>query len=395
MIVGRWITNRNRMLLLFCILVCCSASNPAPADEAEAGSPFSVAAVLVHEQAFNRPHDVELQGDLAFVPGKGGSIVIVDVSEPTNPRLVWYRRDAKGLDDAETVLPAGDRLILGTHDIHVLDLRDPRQPVFEIRLNTRPRISNINGMVRRGDILFAAGKNGVLAAYDVSEPSYPKAVAVANIRDRFDIGWPHDVDLFGPYAVVPDPRRFGRLEERGKLALIHVFDWQTGELLPATQWKLTSVVATDELVGANRVQVSGQYAFVGASTSAEGGRLIVVDLRDPTSPKQIASLPFAPDDGWGPNGLTVAGDIVFLAGGQSVEAVDVSRPQQPVKLASQRFTEILKNADPRDSGGGDSGHDLIYRDGYLYVTGQNDSCLLVLRVESEVIRRKAERKDEG
>jgi hypothetical protein len=383
-------TAGTRLYLLFVlaignIAVVCS-------HEAEEKQSFSVAAVLVHEQAFDRPHDVELQGDLAFVPGKGGSIAIVDVSQPTEPRLVWHRHDAKGLDDAETVLPAGDRLILGTHDIHVLDLRDPKQPVFEIRLNTRPKISNINGMVRRSDILFAAGKNGVLAAYDVREPSYPKAVAVAKIRDRFDIGWPHDVDLYGPYAVVPDPRRFGRLDERGKLALIQVFDKQTGQPMPTDRWKLAGVVATDELVGANRVQVSGQYAFVGASTSANGGRLIVVDLHNPTSPKQIASLPFAPDDGWGPNGLTVAGDIVFLAGGHSVEAIDVGRPQQPVKLASQRFTGVLKNAYPRYSGGGDSGHDLVYRDGYLYVTGQNDSCLMILRVESNRIRELAESK---
>lgn len=49
-------------------------------------------------------------------------------------------------------------------------------------------------------------------------------------------------------------------------------------------------------------------------------------------------------------------------------------------LASQRFPDELR-------GGRDSGHDLVYRDGYLYVTGQNDHCLMVLRVESERIRR--------
>ena len=62
-----------------------------PPDPGLAGEPdtaaFSVAAVLVHKQAFDRPHDVELQGDLAFVPGKGGSLAIVNVSDPTKPRL--------------------------------------------------------------------------------------------------------------------------------------------------------------------------------------------------------------------------------------------------------------------------------------------------------------------
>jgi len=106
-------------------------------------------------------------------------------------------------------------------------------------------------------------------------------------------------------------------------------------------------------------------------------------------PRQVAWLSFAPDDGWGPNGLTVVGKVVFLAGGQSVEAIDISNPAKPVKLASQRFPDELANTSPRYHGGGDSAHDLVYRDGCLYVTGQNDHCLLILRVDSEQIRKLA------
>lgn len=342
-----------------------------------------------YERALDLPHDVELQDDLAFVLGKGGSLAIVDVSKPRKPRLEWHRHDAKRLDEAETVLPAGDRLFLGTHDFHGVNVRDPKQPVFETSISTTS-ISHINGMARRGNTIIAAGKNGVLAVFDISQPATPTVAAVVNVRERWGIGWPHDVDLYANYAVVPDPRRFGRGNEPGKLALIQIFDTKTGKLLPAQRWRLSGVVATDELVGANRVQVSGQHAFVGASTRADGGQLVVVDLSDPDAPQQVANLPFAPQDGWGPNGLTIAGRVVFLAGGQSVEAIDISRPQQPVKLASQRFADVLQNANPRYSGGGDSGHDLVFRDGYLYVTGQNDNCLVILRVECERLRHLAE-----
>jgi hypothetical protein len=145
-------------------------------------------------------------------------------------------------------------------------------------------------------------------------------------------------------------------------------------------------VVSEDLAGANRVQVSGNYAFVGASTRAKGGSFVVVDLQNPSSPRQVAALTFAPDDGWGPNGLTVAGKVVFLAGGQTIEAIDISRPARPTRLAGQRFPKILANVNPRYTGGGDSGHDLVYRDGYLYVTGQNDHCLLILRVESKQMR---------
>lgn len=362
---------------------CCQTESPPKGA-------LGIAAAMVHKHAFDRPHDVQLQDGLAFVAGKGGSLAIVDVSLPSDPKLVWYRHDAERLDDAETVMPAGDRLFLGTDDFVSLDIRNPQQPVVEARLSTMPRISRINGMARRGDSVIAAGKNGVVAMFDVHQPAAPTVSAAVNVRQQHHIGWPHDVDLYAHYAVVVDPQRFGRLKQPGKLALLQVFDKETGQPLSAERWKLAGLVASAELAGANRVQVSGHHAFVGASSRNRGGRLVVVDLRLPDAPRQVASMPFAPRDGWGPNGLAISGQVVFLAGGQSVEAIDVSRPRQPVKLASQKFVDVLQNAAPRYSGGGDSGHDLVHRDGYLYVTGQNDNCLMILHVDSERIRRLAE-----
>jgi len=378
-----------RVLILMFTVTTASLPQFGFAGETDAESSFSVVAVLRHERALARPHDVELQDGLAFVPGKGGSLAVVDISKPTEPRLVWHRHDAKRLDEAETVLTTGDRLFLGTHDFHGVNIRDPKHPVFETSISSTS-ISHINGMARRDKAVIAAGKNGVLAAFDISQPATPTVAAVVNVRERWDIGWPHDVDVYANFAVVPDPQRFGRGNGPGKLALIRVFDTKTGNLLSAQRWRLSGVVATDELVGANRVQVSGKHAFVGASTRADGGQLVVIDLSDPDAPRQVANLAFAPQDGWGPNGLTIGGRVVFLAGGQSVEAIDISRPQQPVKLASQRFADVFQNANPRYSGGGDSGHDLVYRDGYLYVTGQNDNCLMILRVECERLRQLAE-----
>jgi hypothetical protein len=82
--------------------------------------------------------------------------------------------------------------------------------------------------------------------------------------------------------------------------------------------------------------------------------------------------------------LTIAGDVLFLAGGQTVEAIDIRNPARPVKLASFKCLEAFP-------AGRDSAHDLVYRDGYLYVTGQNDNCLCILRVDSPLIRELAQR----
>ncbi len=111
----------TRYFWLLFVLATSNRPDHVLASESDADAPFSVAAVLVHKQAFDRPHDVELQGDLAFVPGKGGSLAIVDVTDPTKPQLLWHRHDTKGLDDAETVLPSRDQLFLGTHDFISID----------------------------------------------------------------------------------------------------------------------------------------------------------------------------------------------------------------------------------------------------------------------------------
>ena len=354
--------------------------------QASEPAPFRVASVLTHKEALDRPHDIELQGNVAFVPGKGGSLAILDVTDPRSPEIIWHRRQPKELNDAETVLPLDDRLFLGTNDFHSIDISNPRKPVFLSRISDRKQIARMNGMVRRDQWIFAASKHGWLDAFDISDPKQPTLASAADIKSRFGVGSPHDVDLFGDHAVVPDPAGFDRSKQAGKLALVRVFGTRTKQLLPAEKWTLTGIVVSKELAGANRVQVLGNHAFVGASTRAGGGMFVVIDLSDSSSPQQVATLPFAPNDGWGPNGLTVAGNVVFLAGGQSVEAIDIREPTQPKKLANQSFPKELANANPRYKGGGDSGHDLVYRDGYLYVTGQNDNCLLVLQVESKQIR---------
>jgi len=338
---------------------------------------FSVAAILRDDEAFDRPHDVELQGNLAFVPGKGGSLAVVDVTDPEDPKILWCRRDAQELDDAETVLPLGDYLLLGTNDLISIDVSDPRSPRFLKTISDRRRISRINGMARLGNRVFAASKDGWVDVFDVADPASPTFLGALNTRQNGKLGWPHDIDVFGDCVVIVDPAGFGKRGLPGKVGLYRVADPVTDEPLPVEAWPLVGVLVSHDLVGANRVQVKGHYAFVGGSQGDKPSNAVTVDLSDPTRPVQAAVVRFS--DTRGPNGLTIAGDVLFLAGGQTVEAIDVRDPAKPVKLASYKCPEAFP-------AGRDSAHDLVYRDGYLYVTGQNDHCLCILRVDSPLIR---------
>ena len=364
----------NPDLLLFAVL----ASMTPLATRAQ-GEAMSVVAVLIHEDALNEAHDIELSGDFAFVAGKGGSIAIVDVADPRRPKLVWFRRDTERLHDAETVLLDGNRLFLGTDSFHSIDVSNPSNPKFDATVSNRSKAHTINGMVRRSDHIFAACKRGMVTAIDVSNPTSPKIAGVLETGRQFQLKSPHDIDLFGPYVVVVDPNHFGM--QPGNFVLFRVFD-DAGHLLPDSDWKLTGRVSGNELSGANRVQVQGKYAFIAGSVSSKlsdgkpSAKGIVVDLSEPTSPRQIAVVDFP--DLRGPNGLTLAGNAWFLAGGQTVQAYDISEPSRPRLLASFQSTEAFPTAD-------DNAHDLVFRNGYLYVTSQGDNALVVLRVNDRRI----------
>jgi len=89
--------------------------------------------------------------------------------------------------------------------------------------------------------------------------------------------------------------------------------------------------------------------------------------------------------------MTIAGSILFVAGGECVEAIDVSNPREPVSIAQYRGGDLFPSrsiqlgAEIRY----DNGHDLVYRDGILYVTAQNDDRLGILRILDPVILSKA------
>ncbi len=349
--------------------------------------PFSIVSMTLHDEALGRAHDVELSGNIAYVPGKRNSLSIIDISNPEIPEILWFLSDP-GISDSETVLPVGDFLLLGTKDFLTLDVRDPRDPVILKKISDRPRIDRINGMIKVGDYVVAANKSGYVDAFDVSDMNNPILFGALETKDQFGLSLPHDIDRYGDYIVIVDPNGFK--PPLGKLGILKVME--QANLLPTDRWTLVGKIEAKELIGANRVQVKGSYAITGGSLTPEASEmagsgsshLAVVDISAPTSPDVVASLPFP--DVRGPNGLTIAGNIVFCAGGQTIAAYDISLPTKPVLVATQSFRVY------RESIRTDNYHDLIYRDGYLYISAQCDNGFLILKVEDRKIRRLADTK---
>ncbi|HID24383.1 MAG TPA: hypothetical protein EYP14_18565 [Planctomycetaceae bacterium] len=346
-------------------------------SEALARDPFVLVGLVHDDEALNRPHDVEVQGGLAFVAGKGGSLAILDVSDVTRPRVLSALVGLEQLEDAETVLPMGNVVPVGSRDFLAVDVSDARRPMVVKRISNRPRIDRINGMALRGQIVFTANKVGSVGVFDVSNPSDPNLVDVLDTRIRGGLRSPHDIAVFGDRILVANAAHHGPVF----VQVYRVADPKTHALLPTDKWEIEgSIVATgklhEHLGGANRIAIAGRYAGVGAFVRDRVG---IIDIRNPKRLKLLATMPVADI---GANGMAAAGRILFVAGGEAVEAIDLSDPARPVSIAQYRngrlfpTRRLMLGKMPRF----DNAHDLVYREGYLFVTAQNDNQLGILKV---------------
>lgn len=341
---------------------------------------LTVVAVLQDDAALAGAHDIEVRDGLAYVAGKGGSLAIIDVRQPASPNLLWSARDPQAYEDAQTVLPLGNnRLLVGARDLLVFDIRQPEQPTLLATIKDRPRLDRINGFARSGNTIYGANKNGFIVAADVSDPDRIRLLGVRASRERDNLATPHDLALAGDFLIVADGRSFGRDSRPGQLGVYRVVDSATRAPLAPDQWSSPTLMIDLRFAGANRVKTHDGFAYVCSSLAPESPRntglqnnVSIVDLSDPAKLRVRGSIAFP--DGRGPNGLEFSGRVVFAAGGQTVQAIDVSNPDQPRELA--RVT-----APTAFPGEADDGHDLVYHDGYLFVTAQTSHAIVILRVE--------------
>jgi hypothetical protein len=365
---------------------------------------LTLAAVLHDESALTGAHDIEIRDGLAYVAGKGftrrnlpkngvfpyeagkgGSLAIMDVKQPMTPKVLWSASDPLAYEDAETVLPLGnDRLLVGTRDLFIFDVSDRANPKQLAAIKDRPRVDIINGFARLGDAVFGANKEGHIFAVDVSAPGTLNLLGSRETRESGELGSPHDAAFCGDLLVIVSPEGFGSKGRPGRLGVYRVADAKTRKVLPPGQWRLVGRLEHLRLAGANRVRTGGKFAYIGSSLSENSDRsddfrsnVSVIDLTDPAGPRLRGSIDFP--DARGPNGLEVAGTVVFAAGGQTVQAIDVANVNAPCELG--RLT--APRAFP---GGADDAHDLVYHDGHLFVTAQTSHSLAVVGIADEQLR---------
>ncbi|MDP3069983.1 MAG: hypothetical protein Q8N18_06815 [Opitutaceae bacterium] len=337
---------------------------------------LTVVAVLQDQTALAGAHVIRMHAGLAYIAGKGGSLAIVSVAQPSSPELLWSDQSAETYADVQTVLPLDrGRLLVGARELLLFDVRQPSMPALLATLRDRPRIDQVNSFARFGDTVYGANSNGYIFSADVSGTDRIRLLGTRAVRERDNLAGPHDVALSGDFLVVVDGDGFGRDTKRGRFGTYGVIDPVTRAALAPEQWGSPTIITDRRFAGAHRVVTAGSFAYVGSTN-----HVTIVDLSNPAKPRVRGTIVFSDDRG--SSGLAVSGRIVFAAGGQTVQAIDVSNPGQPRELARV-------SAPAAFSGGGDDAHDLAYHDGYLFITAQTSHALVVVRVDGKQLREAA------
>jgi len=308
----------------------------------------------VDRDLIDRPHDVRVEGDRAYVVGKGGSFGIVDT------RNMTVLGGLHGFDDAQVVCPVTtDRCYFGDRNgVYAVDVSDPTDPDVVASLENE-RLRVLNGWDRWNSFLLGASKRGSLGAIDVDDPDDPSFVGGTETGTTPGLRSPHDLRVLDDRAIVPDQHRHAGDVKLGVYGL--------GETDGTIAFEPAVFRSEPRLQGANRIVIRDDVGYVAANYSETVG----VYENVPADPSLRLVLK-ARQHG-GPNGLAPDGDHLFVGTGATIEVYDVSTPACPRIAGAITDRQRLR--------GPGSVHDMDVVDDALFVTAQQSDRLVRYRID--------------
>jgi len=188
---------------------------------------------------------VAVAGEYAYVADWGGSLRVVDISDPFSPTEVGFYDTPEWIS---SVAVAGDYAYVADYlaGLRMVDVSDPASPT-EVGFYDMPGYAR--GVAIAGDYAYVADEWSGLRVVDVSDPASPTEVGFYDM-----LGWAYGVAVTGDYAYVAD--------RDGGLRVVDVSD-------PASP---TEVGSCDTPGYARDVAVAGNYAYV---ADGDGGLIIL------------------------------------------------------------------------------------------------------------------------
>ena len=208
-----------------------------------------------------RPMNVDVVGDLAYIAASFSGLQIVDVSDRANPKILGVGVETQSFARDVKVIGSTAYVADQSMGLQLIDVTNPLAPLLAERVDT-PGIAL--DLVFRNNLVYVADEFSGLQIIDVSDPTTPTLIGGV---DTPGSGFGVDINGDGTIAVVADGG--------SGIQVIDVSD-------PTNPAILGSVLtgAAEDLV------IRDGFAFV----ASPGNSLTVVDFSDPANPVIASSM---------------------------------------------------------------------------------------------------------
>ncbi|MBD3190659.1 MAG: hypothetical protein GF308_08440 [Candidatus Heimdallarchaeota archaeon] len=254
---------------------------------------------------------VVLHSNYAFIADSYQGLVVVEVSDPTNPIICVNKEIAGRVFE----LQIQDHLVYVLSDVglYIYDITNPSSPIF----------------------IDSYGVGSGVVGFHISE-NYGYLTTIDDELLILDITDPYSITLEGSCSIVNDPYTINVYDEEGYAFIagmnegeMCIVDISTSSTPMIAGWYNQTNVVYD-------IQFQGQYAYL---ANGESG-LLVLDITNPFAPVFVGEYVIA-------NGfaceLVVEDDCVFLAASsEGIRIVNVSLPETPFEIG---YTTRLNDAD--------------------------------------------------
>ncbi len=252
--------------------------------------------------------DIEMEANLAYLPGNGGGLSVVDSSDPADPQVVGM---LSATGDAREVVVRGSVAYVVLADvspscmapcggIRVVDVSNPASPAEVIFIPTTPRLFAVELL---GDHLVI-GAEGSVDVYSLANPLLPVSIGsipVSLTSSIFDLEVsPSSGDVYA--STFDDGVRIVSLSNPSAPTLL-------GDLPSST--------------GAFDTAVEGDRAYVGGA-----GFLKIFDVSLPASAVELSSISYNATF----SDVEVQSERVYASTGFAAYVYDVADPLMPILL---------------------------------------------------------------
>lgn len=245
------------------------------------------------------------RGDVLYMADHEG-IRVVDVSDPGQPTVLTSLLSFIVDHDAYAVFARGDRLYAAGEDLVVYDVSDPAAPVIDARFQLPFNNIVISDLVVANDLAYVLLAQGGLRIFALNESDTPELVGSYSIDDHTNDMW-----LTGPLLYIAT-------DDQGVIT-VDVSD-------PSLPGYVGSMTESNSLYPnrAQSIEVFGDHAYVGGAWSLQAW-----DIDEPAQANFLGEVVSAGD------AVTVDGQFAYVASGEFVAVVDISRPES-LSVLSER-----------------------------------------------------------